>query len=238
MSKLKNLVIATGLLVASSPALAITTVIDFHTLASGNEYGVTPLMFDTSGNVTTVVADSFLNITGTDGFAYLDNDPGLGVCANLNGDQCAPASDDNVSYHDAVYDNGDPNTGNLVTAAYAEVLHFVFDFDVTIDAIYFNNRHDGDRSLAGDSVLINGLSTALVGGGTGYYDSYLLNQGDHTGFDVGFDINSCETRNNCEFYVSKLVFSYPGTDKVPEPSILALLSLGLLGLGVARHRRQ
>ena len=208
MSNLKSLVIATGLLAASSSALAIptTVTIDFHTLASGNEYGVPTLMFDINGNVTTNAASSILDITGTTGFAYLDNDPGLGVCANINSSaQCAPSSDDNVSHHDAT----------STTAAYDEVLHFNFDFDVAIDAIYFNNRHDGDGSLEGDSVMFNGVSTALLGTGNGFYSTFLANMGTASSFSAGYDSSQdCKyngtgsySANNCEFYVSKLVFT-------------------------------
>jgi hypothetical protein len=61
------------------------------------------------------------------------------VCGTIDGLlQCDPSSDDNVSHH-----NGTPET-----------LHFEFATDVVIDTIWLNNNHDGDRSLAGDSVAI------------------------------------------------------------------------------------
>ena len=219
------------------------TIVDFKDLADGSlgESAWSTLMFEADGSHTLIASDAFLSITGTNGansYAYLDaNNAGLGVCgtlldsstankANPNSgtNLCNPGSDDNVTNH-----NDTPET-----------LHFVFDEDVVIDKIWLNNNHDGDRSLLNDYVEVDGTATLLTNGGVSL-DSVLalgLLVQAGTSFDLGFYAGSEQIcgdsqYDNCEFYVSKIEFS-----SVPEPSTIALLGLGLAGIGIARRRKQ
>jgi len=255
MNMPKYLLIAAGLLAISSSAQAV--LINFQALADGSlgESAWNSLMFRVNGTHTTSTSDAFLEITGTNGsnsYAYLDsNNAGLGVCGalhdasnsgqaftNSRANHCNPSSDDNVTYH-----NGTPET-----------LHFIFDAAVLIEGIWLNNNHDGDRSLLNDfvSIGVNGITspTQLTDGGY-MADSVLdpdlvLGAGDS--FDVGFYpgslCNNNGSYNDCEFYVSKIEFSavrVPTTlvfNAVPEPEILVLLSLGLVGMVTVRHSQK
>lgn len=243
MKAVKNICLASALFVLAGSAQAI--VIDFKAIAeSGGALGESAwntLSFNADG--THSMTSSFLNITGTNGsdsYAYLDaNNAGLGVCGSLlNADTanqatnsganlCDPGGDDNVSFHAA--------------AATAETLHFIFGADVVIENIWFNNNHDGDRSLEGDSILlgISGSTAAQVLGAPGPGGDSMLDLGLSLGagvmFDVGFDSNQlCDgDLNNCEFYISKIEFS-----TVPEPAVLVLLGAGLFGIGAARRQNK
>ena len=247
MNRIEIFALTAGLYVMSSSAHAIS--IDFKALAEpGGAIGESAwntLMFDASGNHTTILGDAVLSITGTNGsnsFAYLDaNNAGLGVCGallpgapanqvtNSGSNLCSPSNDDNVSNHD-----GTP-----------ESLHFEFTSGAVIDTIWFNNNHDGDTGLLNDYVAIgtNGSTSPiqLTNGGAGLDSSLTWGQtlGAGTIFDVGFIFdttsNTClggDSFDNCEFYISKIEFSV-----VPVPAAAWLFGSGLLGLiGVARRK--
>jgi len=209
--KIKGILAVAGFaVVLSAPAQA--EVIDFLTMANGNEYGTSTLTVGTNG---------ILDITATkgegDGFAYLDNgDAGLGVCGAINSsNQCIDASDDNV-------------TSN-------EELTFSFKQLVRIDGIWINNNHDNPYYFsAGDTVMLNGQESAPE-----IYDAKTsYNALDIEGFFFGevsqFTLGYNNDANSPQFYVSKIAYTIIS---VPEPATLGLLALGLFGLGAARKKR-
>lgn len=148
-------------------------------------------------------------------YAYLDwGTAGLGSCKDAlnaskvntinsgsNANNCAPSSDDNVTKK--------------------EFLRFIFDTDVIITNIWFNNNHDGGFG-SGDNVKIDGgvfkLATGYAGGANGI-GSFTAAAG------YAFDISHL----NEEFYISAIEFS-----AVPEPGALMLLLVGILAVFTAR----
>lgn len=151
-------------------------------------------------------------------YAYLDwGNAGLGACKDVlntsivnttkagnTANNCAPSSDDNVTAK--------------------EFLSFVFDKNVVITNIWFNNNHDGGFG-PGDNVKIDNkvfkLATGYAGDANGI-GSFFVSAGDV--FDVKYV--------NEEFYISGIEFS-----AVPESASLVLLAIGLLAVwGVRRTR--
>jgi hypothetical protein len=202
---------------ASANAEIIVKSYDFGALAIGNERGFegTPPTY-VIGDLSITATET--TVTGTaDVSPYLDGkngaglEGGLGVCTTLTAApalQCDPSSDDNVSEGEALY---------------FTFLDDVFDLTIT-----FNNNHDKDPNHnnqpgfhAGDLININGVAWAT---GTGMYVDYFA--GDFAAGDV-LEI----AYNNTLFYVDAITYS-----KVPEPSHLVLLALGLAGIAAGRRK--
>jgi len=212
------------LALTTSPARA-GEILNFQAMAEpGGTYG------ESIWSTFTYVGSGFqLDVTATESFGdpayvYLDaGNAGMGVCdapnlytnitnklnsaTNSNRNLCKYSSDDNVSW--------------------SEALSFVFNVDVLIEDIWFNNNHDVDQGLYTDSINIDGsvFTFNTDNGGPANYSagtSFLVGAG--TPFDVSY--------NNEQFYVSGMEVSVA----VPEPSALALLGLGLLGLTLSRKR--
>lgn len=171
---------------------------------------------------------------------YLDSgNAGMGVCPKVfttapvgsatNGTKnlCDPSDDDNVKY--------------------GERLRFDFDEAVVISKIWFNNNHDDDWSLIGDSIsiLLDGphMFSGVVSdpghprdGDVVYESPMYFAKGDFayiTFYDPSCASNSGTQPCGDEFYLSAMEIN-----RVPEPATLALLGVALAGLGLTGRRKR
>lgn len=207
-------------------ANAAPSIFDFVADANTQERGFATSYVKTVGGIV-------LTITAADGkHPYLDSGHGgLGVCAILTGGtypQCNPTSDDNIRR--------------------GEILILSFDRAVTVNQLWFNNRHDGDGSLSGDNVKIAGASYSVFsnspGGALASFNgdwSPRVGSSGHTVKTFSFAANTAywiENPNplgdNYEFYLSGMTV----TAAIPEPESYAMLLAGLGLLGFAARRRK
>ncbi len=115
--------------------------------------------------------------------------------------------------------------------------------DIIIDGIWFNNNHDPDESLVGDTITIGGVDVTFdvgdIDGGVHPRDTNFLYSGPISllageTLDIAYYMgDSYLTQlHGDQFYITKI-----DVRAVPEPGTLALLGAGLLGLGLTRRRR-
>lgn len=215
-----TIAVAAGLLAA--PAMAVT--LDFVDYTD-NVVGERAVISNFNLGGLTVTAHGTNNTAGGGTFAsgpwaYLDaGNAGMGVCQNLNGTQCSPASDDNV-------------TGNNPT----EILSLSFATATTIEDAFF--RNDGHTPNFGANAMID------VAIGNGAFISYTLLSGlidpllgaTLTGlpdFALAANEEIHFKYNNQQFYLSGIA-----VNPVPLPAALPLFGAGLAGLGFVGWRRK
>jgi len=252
MISFNKLLISAAMLAFASSAQAV--LINFQDMAdskNGFTYGESvwdPLSlnadFGVDIDITAFSTDGSGNTT--DAYAYLDRGiAGLGVCRNLTSggalklnhktnsgtNLCDPSSDDNI---------------NTLGRAGGETLTFTFNEDILVSKIWFNNNHDPDYGMDGDTVVIGGNNHTFDEGPTttnqketrddvdlGWLFEFTGTAGMFSALDtldIGYYMGT-EFRAE-EFYISAIEVTQP----VPEPATLALLGLGLLGIGVTRRR--
>jgi hypothetical protein len=205
-----------ALLVLGLGGYAHAGTINFITLTEDNPGGYgegawSSLVLNVGGATVTITGHATDDSPAGDilQYAYLDwGNAGLGVCkdvvsgapvnnqvAGRTSNSCKNSSDDNVTTN--------------------EYLKFVFDRDVTVNNLWFNNNHDGGFGM-GDMVKIDGTDYPVVTG----YAGGINGRGP---FTVSANSPFLVAFSNEQFYISGMeVTAVPD-----EATTLALLSAGM-----------
>jgi len=218
--KMKNIPVLAIAMLASSAVHS--TTFDFAAVADnegdplttyglvGGERGADVFTFTRDGISVTATGFDGSGLTNDAYFAYLDEgDAGLGVCQVLNGDQCAPNSDDNVTTD--------------------ESLLLTFNQRVTIDTTTFVN---GDHGIN----FSDDFQLTIDNGPTVTYSLMNIFIMDLTGTTFEFfnpnTGGGSTVSNDKQFYINTLDVTV-----VPVPAAAWLFGTGLIALvGVARRK--
>ena len=218
MKKILKTIAASIFLLVINPANA--NIINFINLTEAGGYGEgawTNLALTSGTTNLWVTGHSSADDDNTQ-YAYLDwGKAGLGVCKDVISVAMVDTTHPGNKANNCNPNNDDNTTNN-------EYLQFVFDKNVLIKNIWFNNNHDGGLT-AGDQATIAGnqynIATGYAGGANG----------------VGmFSLSAFSPLNvayyNKQFYISGIEFV-----DVDEPSSTVIFALGLLSLLYARKKR-
>ena len=164
------------------------------------------------GGATVTITGHATDDNDSTQYAYLDwGTAGLGSCKDAVNAGLPPV---NTQAAGRTTNNCNPSSDDNITTN--EYLKFVFDRDVTVNNLWFNNNHDGGFG-AGDMVKIAGtdflVTTGYAGGANGIGS---FNVSGNTEFLVAF--------SNEQYYVSGMEV----TGRVPDDgTTLVLLSVGM-----------
>ena len=241
--KLNKLIPFFSLFAIMATAQAAPITVNFQDMADGS-YGESawkPLNLNADFGLDVDISGVY---DSREVYAYLDSDTaGLGVCRGLyntskantkfpnsGSNLCNPSNDDNVNTYNGL----------------GETLRFAFNEGMTVSKIWFNNNHDPDYGMDGDTVIIGGVNHTFSGGpddsDLGWLFEFSGTDGVFSASDI-LDISyyvgglcgyKCDCLRGEEFYISAMEFS-----KVPEPTVLPLLGIGLIGVfGVGSLKRR
>ncbi|KZY58527.1 hypothetical protein A3742_03065 [Oleiphilus sp. HI0071] len=223
MKKLISSMVAAGALTVSAQANA--TLFDFQQIADGADYGAISGTYADNTAVAGAVGEAAFdelvwtvdgitltvtgtNVSGDEAWAYLDQgNAGLGVCSE--GTKTDGKGDNQC----------DPGSDDNVT--FGEILNFSFSSVVQVDlssSIFRDANHNIHGSDHEIDVSVDGGAWALLDDTTNVFYTDM--------FSLRLDPQKGEHH---QFYIDTLA--------IPEPTTLALMGLGLAGIGAARRRK-
>ena len=222
--KFISVVFLSGLVFSGS---SFATLLDFNATSLG-------VSSSTAYNSVSLSEDGI----AVDVTAYTIENNGLGVINSLSSLSTAGlgvyvSGSNNLGVKSALSGDGSKMDGGSDQSDLDEGLLFTFDQVVSLDYINFDNFGSGDDfNLTVDGVTLvvdfSGSDASLYASQvSGQFDEY--NFSGVTGTEFLFWVDS----NSDSFKIDRMEVS-----AVPEPSILALFGLGLIGLGFGSRKRQ